>query len=419
MNRKLQKLKDESHELWNSLSYDIQKTENHLQQISQDCSRVYNITSNSKKFIGDIDEEFRKCTKLNEKDITFLFAAASIQTLRWALLPRLNWDFKKVNSNERLTAADGGKREKQEVLEFLKKDGLSDAEIKKLLEHKHINNYTWQKLLIAPVPYDAMMGTDRIDISGISEKGKNLYGINHHSATFGHNQIWGWFFGPVNIITRTITFTDFQTYHVAQVSDTNIQKVTYKSSLDYAIARAIKICCEDNKKLFAAVAKQGMHLQSDKYTKLGLPIPFLSPEKAQELLLKGWNTNEVERLFTKLGKNIAIVGAQFGLATLIDNIIRAIHLLYYDEIIDGAPDLYSIKTNKIICYSNALAEIANGIYIATTADVGKADIGGYINLAKNLIINTKLQREIKMNFIKDEMYNRIIGEPCDFMKGDI
>lgn len=376
--------------------------------MENDNQRAIDVIDKAPTIIQDIHTRFEKATELKGKDITFLFAAAAIQTARWALLPRMDWNFSKIESDDRLTAAAGGKLEDNAVLQYLKKDGFSDKEIKKLLEQNHINNYTWQKLLIAPVPYDAMIGSARIDISGVSEMGKNLYGKNHHSATWGHDPIFGWFFGSLNILTRTITFRDFQTYHVAQIDDTNIQKITYKSSLGVAIPRAIKLCSEDSKKLFVSVAKQGMHLKSDKYTKLGLPIPFLSPEKAQELLLKGWNSNEMERLFKKATKNIAVIGAQFGLALIIDNIVRALHLLYYDKSTDGSPDLYRIKTNKIICYSNALAEITNGIYAAATRDIGRLDIGGYINFAKNLITNIKLQNQVKAEFLEKELSKNLV-----------
>lgn len=397
-----------------SIDTEIQQTENKkfsvINTIEDDNQRAMHVIENAPAIIHDIHTQFEKATELKGKDIAFLFGAAAIQTIRWALLPEMDWNFSKIESSDRLTAAAGGKIENESVFEYLKNDGLSDEEIKKLLKHKHINNYTWQKLLVAPVPYDAMIGSARIDIPGISEKGENLYGINHHSATFGHDPIWGWFFGPINIITRTITFRDFQTYHVAQIDDTNIQKITYKSSLETTIPRAIKLCSEDSKKLFVSVAKQGMHLQSDKYTKLGLPIPFLNPEKAQELLLKGWNSNEVERLFKKATKNIAVIGAQFGLALIIDNIIKALHLLCYDESIHGSPNLYNVKTSKIICYSNTLAEIANGIYVGATRDVGKLDIGGYVNLAKNLITNTKLQSQVKTEFLEKELSKKLYNE---------
>ncbi len=60
-------------------------------------------------------------------------------------------------------------------------------------------------MFLYPVPYDAMEGTRRIVIPGVSTDEKNLYGGNHHSATMGHDPILGYLFGTMNIMTRTIT----------------------------------------------------------------------------------------------------------------------------------------------------------------------------------------------------------------------
>lgn len=381
-----------------------------LNTMVHDNNRAIETINNAPVIINDIHTQFEKATELNEKDIAFLFGAAAIQTARWALLPELDWNFNKVSTSERLDAASGGKIETTSIIEKLKSEGLNDEQIKNAMNHKHINNYTWQKLLIAPVPYDAMKGSARIIIKGISEEGTNLYGKNHHVATWGHDPVWGWLFGPLNIATRTITFRDFQTFHVAQIGDSFDQKITYRSSISTMIPRAIQIFSDDSKKLFASIAKQGIHLQSDKYTKLGLPIPFLNAEKAQELLLKGWNSNEVERLFQKASKNLAVIGAQFGLALLIDNLVKGLHLLCYDESVDGSPALYAVKTNKMICYSNAIAEIANGIYVAASRNVGKLDIGGYINLAKNLISNSKLRNQVEAEFLEKELSKKIYND---------
>ena len=373
-------------------------------------NQALQVVQNADIHIDRIHTQFEEETGLKGKDIAFLFGAAAIQTARWALLPKLDFNFSKIDSADRMTAVAGGKIEMAAIVERLQSEGYSKEQIRKIISHDHINNYTWEKLLVAPVPYDAMKGSERIVIPGISEAGTSLYSGNHHVATWGHDPVWGWIFGPVNITTRTITFRDFQTYHVMQIDDTFNQKITYASSLSGAMSRAINLWSKDSKKLFISVAKQGMHLKSDKYTKTGLPIPFLSPEKAQYLLTKGWNSNEVERLFNKALKNAAIIGSQFGLSLIIDNLVRALHTLCYDESVDGSPNLYSIKTNKIICYSNAMAEIANGIYVAASRDLSKLDIGGYINFAKNLITNIKLQNQIKKEFLEKELSKKLYGE---------
>ena len=385
------------------------KTEMVLEEIKQKHEQIQSVL-NDTNVLAKIHTQFKDETKLNEKDIAFLFGATALQMLRWILLPKLDFDFKPTSSTDRMTAKQGGQFEIKGVREYLEKKGYSASEIKELYEQGHINKYTWEKLLIAPVPYDAMIGSEKIVIDGVSRFGKNINGINHHSATWGHDPIVGWVIGPMNITSRMITFRDFSTYHVAQIGDTKKQYITRKASMGKMLNKSINAWKNESKKFFVSVAKQGMHLKSDKYTKLGLPIPFLSPGKAQQLLMKGWNSNEVERLFSKVAKDLAVVGAQLGIAVLIDQLVKALHLICYDETEDGSIGTYQVKSQKILCYSTGMAEIANGIYVASTGDIGKIDIGGYINFAKNLITTAKIKSQIETEFLEKELSRKIYGE---------
>ena len=110
---------------------------------------------------------------------------------------------------------------------------------------------------------------------------------NHHAATWGHDPVYGWFFGPLNITSRMITFRDFQTYHVVQEGNTFKQFITTPSSSTIMLANAIESWSEDSKRLWASVVKQKLHMQSDKFTKTGLPLPFVDAETAQALLMDG------------------------------------------------------------------------------------------------------------------------------------
>lgn len=390
---------------------------NAAEVMAADAKRIENVIDRAPAVIHNINQQFEMATKLRGKDIAFLFGAAAIQTLRWILLPQIDWNFDVLPSEERMTSLDGGLQEQREIREFLRGEGLNSDQIEKLMVHDHIYEYTWQKLLVAPVPYDAMHGSGRITIEGISPKGSEIYGKNHHVATWGHDPLAGWVIGPLNITSRMITFRDFQTYHVKQVGNTFQQYITYRSSMGRMLQKSVNSWATDSKRLFVSVAKQGMHLRSDKYTKGGLPIPMIDAETAQRLLMKGWNSAEVERLFQKAFKNLGIIGAQFSLALIIDSLIKALHLLCYDESIDGPVGAYSARTQKIVCYSNLLAEIANGLFVATTGQFGKLDVGGYINLAKNVLQNKKLQTQLKAEFLEKELAGKLYGEEYYFQGG--
>jgi len=81
----------------------------------------------------------------------------------------------------------------------------------------------------------------------------------------------------------------------------------------------------------------------------------------------------------------------------------------YDEATDGKKDLYSVRTSKIIKYSNLISESLNlsvvavgtgaGIYIHNKELIKECislmDIGGYINTITSIAYNNSVQSKIK------------------------
>ena len=118
----------------------------------------------------------------------------------------------------------------------------------------------------------------------------------------------------------------------------------------------------------------------------------------------------MERLFAKAAKNIGIIGAQYGFALIIDQIINALHLLCYDKTTDGSMGAYKLRSQKVVCYSSGLAEVANGIYVAASGDIGKLDVGGYLHFAQTLLSETKLQNQLEAEFLERELYRKVYGE---------
>lgn len=91
-----------------------------------------------------------------------------------------------------------------------------------------------------------------------------------------------------------------------------------------------------------------LSFQSDKYTKDGLPIPLLTPDKAQRLINYGWNSNEAERVLKKITKNIGIVSVQFAIAELINMVIRGIYMFRASDDENG---FNKVKIEKILTIS--------------------------------------------------------------------
>jgi hypothetical protein len=243
----------------------------------------------------------------------------------------------------------------------------------------------------------------------------------------GHDPIFGWIFGTANILSRSITLKQpFPiTYNVVEEGN----KITNLSSLTVELSESIGSIRENNKRLPAAVMRHGLHLASDKFCHTGLPIPFLSAERAQELIQQGWNSVEFSRALKKvakaIGKDLAIVGIQFAISLLINEIIKAIHLLMYNEEKDGELRLYQVRTRRILTVSNCISSSSNilfsaGVAIAAQNPIEGArrlDLGGFIETIHRLVVDTKFIDEVKREYIKDNLRAKILDTDLAFLYG--
>lgn len=406
---------------FNSSTKKINVGINELTNVNSEMRRVANVAHNAETIINEIDNEFSRATKLNKTDIAFLFTATALQCVRWILLPSLDFDFKQTPPSERLTSQQGAQIEKRQQKSFI------DEHQKQEIVDGSGKYFGWNKIIGAPVPYDAMRGSELFAIKDFKPIGVQLYGKNHHVATLGHDPILGWIFGTMNIMTRTATMKDFNSYNVELCNpllkegsqfffQSNEQIITNPTSLPVILGKTLDSFSEDNKRLFAAVARQGMHFTSDAFTKMGLPIPMLNAKKAQDLLEHGWNSVEAEKVIKKVGKDLAIIGAQAGVSILINFIIKSLHLLYFDGNFEDveALKLYEVKTRKILSYSNAIASGSNILYVALSKDINKLDIGGIIVTIYRLITDYKFIKSIKKEFLEKHWFDIVMGDSNEF-----
>lgn len=285
----------------------------------------------------------------------------------------------------------------------------------KLLNAKGSNDKsryrTVNEILTRPVPYDAMIPvSDKVDLP------IQLQGGNHHAYTLGHDPIMGWLFGTMNILTCSITYNlpAWPTFWV-QDSGNKIKCLTEMGVIS-TIYSSIHSIEEDDKRLAAATLRQGLHLVSDKYGKTGLPIsvPTMSAERAQELIEKGWNSEEAKAYLDKITKNLAkdsaIVGIQFMLSYLINQIIKATHLMLYDEKKDGDIKAYEVRTRKILMTANTISTTSNFAYVAISKQLSALDIGGAIETVHRLVCDSQYIRKIKEEYIENEFRNIVMGD---------
>ena len=159
--------------------------------------------------------------------------------------------------------------------------------------------------------------------------------------------------------------------------------------------------------LAAAVARQAIHFGSDYFTKQGLPVPLIATV----------NNDLAKNMLTKWNVDMWAISRGAVLSALINQLIAAIHRLFYREDRDGSQKLYEIRTRKVLSYSNLLATGSNVIVTAITQDVRKLDVGGILVTLARIVSDYKFIHEIKKDFLKNELYDRIVGSEYDFMKG--
>lgn len=368
-------------------------TLNNMDKIIEESFRVADVAHNSKEILDNLDREFEKQTGLKGIDVTFLFFATALQVIKWAVLPELG---NKIDKDNRISDKEGDQKVKAAKKNY--SDKHSDWDV-----NKSEKNYkSWKEIVFSSIPYDATKGAPALGI--------NMEGRYHRYKTLGHDPILGWVFGTMNIISDTITLNNFRTF--------NIENMHFKDETTAisAFSRSFESIREDKYRLPAAIFRQGLHYQSDKYTKLGLPIPILgvfSEELAGNLYRSQYDS-------LCLSKDLKKIGESAKYSILINMIISLVHGLFYDETKYSNRDLYEVKTRKILSYSNAIASGSNVIYVAINAYLGnegaikKLDIGGIIVTIHRLLSDSEFIRKVKEEFVFGSFNKMIQGEQYDF-----
>lgn len=334
---------------------------NNLHKIAQESYRVADVANNAGKILSDIDKEFSEKTRLEGVDLAFLFVAVVLQCIRQYWLSNDAFRFKN--------------------------DQQASKTIKKFAPIE----------LTGSVPYDAFKKEGFLDNTGIS-------GANHRQTAIGHDPLLGWVFGTANILSETVTKNDFllKTYNTILIG--NEYKINGKSNIVNVFDSSFQRTMENYTDLLLAVGKHAVHLSSDAFTKMGLPIPVINtlcPNLTSTLLKNGIDTYSI-------GRGIA-------LSTFINWIIAAVHGLFYNPDKYASRDMYEVKTRKILSYSNVIASGSNVLYVAFTKDLTKLDVGGLIVTLYRIITDYRFIQEVKKEFISTQYKNLIMGKEYDFM----
>lgn len=392
---------DELQKKRKSISDDCATIIENLETIADETNRVADLAHNAETILDDLDREFEQQIGLNNTDMAFLFLAIGLQCTRIFLINKFT-EIQKAGTGNTL----------EESLHEFQKDILSkfDNGIEGVARpyYAPLN----QIITTKGVPYDATaFDSEKYPIF----KGpNNSKGANHRFSTLGHEPIIGLLFGTANILTNTITcFTNplITTNHVFYTPEFKKPKIgPYCSSVEMVMKASNRIK-NDKESVAAAVIKQILHIGTDMFTPCGIQLPLVN------LVLSKPEIEEFTKQFST--GDLVKAGTSYTLATFVDFIISVMHSLLYDKKTCDTRDIYKIKTNKIIKYSNLIATSSNVIWVGINMYTGNEsaikslDVGGLINTVRRLYADREFVRQVKEEFVFGGFNRLIQGEELD------
>lgn len=363
-----------------------------MHTIANESYRVADVAHSSRELLDNLDKEFETQTGLKGTDIAFLFAATALQCARIYIINNLT----KIEK-----AGQGNRNEK--FLHNLQNKMLNKLDNGDVLGTKKYYASLNQIITGRGVPYDA---TGYLD-----ENFKLFKGANHRFATLGHDPILGLIFGTANILTNTITCVRtpiITTNHVIYDSEIKNPRIGMLAPTTVTLKKAVERLDGDATSVVAAIIKQIIHIGTDIYTPCGIQLP------GANLILSNTNAEKLTKYIST--GDLIKVGASAGMAALINTIISTLHMLIFDETKYSSRDVYSVKTRKIILYSNLIASASNVIWVGANIAAGNEkaikdlDIGGLIITLQRLMTDVKFIRQVKEEFIFGGFNKMIQGD---------
>lgn len=344
-----------------------------------------------------INQEFSRQTSIiNKTDLAFLMIATALQVAKSLIFPYVAEKFdygKGVDPEKRLAHND-------------KSIEKAHREANDKFKNRHIEKHgagKWINILYNTVPYDITKGS--------TDLGINMGGRYHRMYTLGHDPILGWLFGTANILTDCITFNTLKTNRVSRVDPiTGGQKMWITPEgvpLGSMFRESYDIIKADYLNLPAAIFAQAQHLKSDKYTKVGLPVPIL-PTINENFASKLYRENYDALCF---GRDLKIIGVSFIVSKFIDIIISLTHGLFNKD--NEKQELYEVKTRKILLISNVIASTSTVINALITENPKNLDIGSLLNTVTHLWTDIRFITKIKKEFIESEIQKKFQKEIDD------
>lgn len=368
--------------------------------VAIDESRAEQAVEKSVREYGEnlqhIDWEFKERTRLQDADVAFVVAATMLQVARILI----------INSLTEVECAGAG-NVKEHALHDFQSRVFSGFDDRMPRESNHLFASKHHILNSRGVPYDAT----RYEAENIGL----FKGANHRFATLGHDPVLGLVFGTSNIMTNSITC----------VKDTNVFGIgaripaTYSVSYDAfgknpqigAPAGTVEMLVAAGRRVVsepdaaaAALIKQLIHIGTDLYTPCGIQIPFAN------LILDKTHTEALTK-YVSTG-DVLKVGAQAGMAALINWLIAALHgctLIFKDDGSDYCTEMYQARTKIIILLSDTIATSSSVIRALIKENPECLDLGGAAILIYRLFSDVRFIAKLKEEYVQSEL-NKIYDE---------
>ena len=267
-----------------------------------------------------------------------------------------------------------------------------------------------EEIISNPVPFDAIVLDPVYKLPCWKRLKPGFKGTNHRFTALGHDPLLGLLVGTANIITSTITRSDFRSWHVRTEQHERLKRNGKKAieSLDTICEPASTIemfkaigerLDKEGKEgwitLGTALAKEVVHLLTDMPSLMSLPLPVISaisPDFAHKLSLYGINTGTI---------------VEGTIANKIINFVVAfLHRLCMEEGDDER--LYQARTSKLITVANLIAtggDLTVTLFQAYKGDLKamrKFDLGGYMCTLGNLVSSTKLINQLECKYMEEK-----------------
>lgn len=356
-----------------------------VDKIVWDLYKTADIAHDARKILNSIQYDFETKTSFQGCDYAFLFLAIGLQCVRYMIIDKYT---KRKTDKE---SAEAAHKVQDEILGNAENNTSTST-----LYHASRSDiiYTYK------VPFDAIKGSKEWGVGG---QNKGIGGVDHRLMTLGHDPLYGWIFGTSNIMTNTLTTTDMRSFHV----DLDKFSVFGPASTSIMLGEFVSRSSKNIEDLAYSLIKEGIHLASDMYTKNGISLPgiqrWLSPEGAKQLSKYGID----------LGNTVKI-GAQAGLAILINQLIAMFHRLTAQPNEDDR--LFEVRTRKILLYSNVISSTSNIIYVALKSFMQQSlaieslDIGGLLVTIYRIATDPKIINEIREEYVFGKFDAMIRGE---------